>query len=224
MSQRLREPQGSVVLIALLAIVASVVGTIRLTIEAADTSTFSEDVLVSRWVQNVSLPGIDLLVAFLTWAGKPIPLAVLTGMVAVALLARGRLAESILVLPSTFSHVINYALKDVVESPRPSEHHVRVIDQAAGFGFPSGHTMAVVVFCGVIAYLAWRLIDHTHLRFAVWGSAGLAVIGMGFSRIYSGAHWPSDVLGGILWGTFYTILLVLIFHRLKPAERAEQTA
>jgi undecaprenyl-diphosphatase len=145
----------------------------------------------------------------------------LTGLVAVALMSRRRYAEAILVLPATGTHAVNALLKNVIQSPRPTNDHVAIHDHAAGFGFPSGHTMAVVVFCGVVAYLAWRLIERRRYQYAVHTIVALAVIGIGFSRIYSGAHWPTDVLGGYLWGTFYTGALVLLFHRIQP--RAAET-
>jgi undecaprenyl-diphosphatase len=128
--------------------------------------------------------------------------------------------EALLVLPTTFSHAINWFLKAAAESPRPTAQHVRITDPSAGFGFPSGHTMATVVFCGVIIYLAWRVIDHRQLRLAVQALAVAVVLGIGFSRIYSGAHWPSDVLGGIMWGAFYTAIMVVIFHRFRPMPRS----
>jgi undecaprenyl-diphosphatase len=211
-----RQSYGWAGVFTLSAIIASILITIQLSVEAAEQETISADVLVSRWVQKVSLPGQIYLVDFLNWIGRPIPLALLTGLVAITLMSRRRYAEALLVLPTTATHAINAVLKNVIQSPRPTDDHVRIQDHAAGFGFPSGHTMAIVVFCGVVAYLAWRLIEHRRLQYVVHALVALAVVGIGFSRVHSGAHWPSDVLGGYLWGAFYTSVLVLIFHRMQP--------
>lgn len=216
MIRSLRQSYGLAGLLTLCVIVASIVLTFQLSVEAAEEETVSGDVLVSTWVQRATIPGIDYLVEFLNWVGRPIPLALLTGLVAIGLMSRRRYAEAILILPATGTHAVNAILKNVIQSPRPGNEHVTIHDQAAGFGFPSGHTMAVVVFCGVVAYLAWRLIERRRYQYAVHACVALAVIGIGFSRIYSGAHWPSDVLGGYLWGTFYTGALVLLFHRMQP--------
>jgi undecaprenyl-diphosphatase len=197
-------------------IIASVVLTFRLSVEAAEEETISGDVLVASWVQTMSIPGIEYLVEFLNWIGRPFPLAMLTGIIAVGLMSRRRYAEAILILPATGTHAVNAVLKNIIQSPRPTTEHVTIHDHAAGFGFPSGHTMAVVVFCGVVAYLAWRLIDRRRYQYAVHAVVALAIVGIGFSRIYSGAHWPSDVLGGYLWGAFYTGAIVVLFHRVRP--------
>lgn len=216
MIRSLRQSYGLAGLLTLLVIIVSIVLTFQLSVEAAEEETMSGDVLVSTWVQQASVPGVEYLVDSLNWIGRPIPLALVTGLVAIGLMSRRRYAEAILVLPATGTHAVNAILKNVIQSPRPTDGQVRIQDQAAGFGFPSGHTMAVVVFCGVIAYLAWRLIERRRYQYAVHAIAVLAIVGIGFSRIYSGAHWPSDVLGGYLWGAFYTSLMVLFFHRMQP--------
>lgn len=216
MIRTLRQSYGLAGLLTLFVIIVSIVLTFQLSVEAAEEETMSGDVLVSTWVQQASVPGVEYLVDSLNWIGRPIPLALLTGLVAIGLMSRRRYAEAILVLPATGTHAVNAILKNVIQSPRPTDEQVRIQDQAAGFGFPSGHTMAVVVFCGVIAYLAWRLIERRRYQYAVHAIVVLAIVGIGFSRIYSGAHWPSDVLGGYLWGAFYTSLMVLFFHRMQP--------
>ncbi|MEX2314374.1 MAG: phosphatase PAP2 family protein [Thermomicrobiales bacterium] len=216
MIQRLRRSYGLAGLLTLLFIITSIVVTVQLSVEAAEEETISGDVMVSGWVQRATVPGVGYVVEFLNDIGRPIPLALITGIVASGLLSRGRYAEAILILPATGTHAVNALLKNVIQSPRPTDGHVRIQDHAAGFGFPSGHTMAVVVVFGVIAYLAWRLIDHRQLQYAIHAVVVVAIVGIGFSRIYSGAHWPTDVLGGYLWGAFYAGILVLLFHRLRP--------
>lgn len=216
MLRSLRQSFGLAGLLTLFVMLTSVFITLQLSVEAAEEETIPGDVLISTWVQGASIPGVEYLVELLNWIGRPFPLALLTGVVAVGLMSRRRYVEAILVLPTMATHAFNALLKNVIQRPRPTGEQVRIQDQAAGFGFPSGQTMAVVVFCGVIVYLAWRLIEHRRLRYCVHALVALVITGIGFSRIYSGAHWPSDVLGGYLWGIFYTGLLVLFLHRLQP--------
>jgi undecaprenyl-diphosphatase len=183
-----------------------------LTIWASRIGTIPVDLTFAAWVQSVSVPGVDLLVTALNWLGRPLTLIVLTAGLGLVLLVRRRFAETVLLASTALVNVVNYLLKAAAASPRPTADEVRVIDHATGFGFPSGHTMALTVFCGVIVYLAWRLLDQRAVRFAALAAALVIVLGVGFSRIYSGAHWPTDVLGAYLWSAVYITALVTAYR------------
>lgn len=95
--------------------------------------------------------------------------------------------------------VAQAGLKQVVDRPRPDAELVR-----AGFSspsFPAGHVMSPVVVYGALVYLClvmgcwsrwWRLVA------VCWAMALLATTGL--ANVYLGVHWPTDVLGGYLWG------------------------
>ncbi|MGE3872427.1 MAG: VTT domain-containing protein [Parvibaculaceae bacterium] len=67
------------------------------------------------------------------------------------------------------------------------------------FSFPSGHTTFATVTLGVLAVLASHGL-RSWGKAVVFAAAGIAVIAIAYSRIYLGAHWMSDVLGGFLFG------------------------
>lgn len=67
------------------------------------------------------------------------------------------------------------------------------------FSFPSGHTTFATVTLGVFAVLASHGL-RSWGKAVVFAAVGIAVIAVAYSRIYLGAHWMSDVLGGFLFG------------------------
>lgn len=203
---------GALFAMSVVLLAAILLAAIILTDEAAGGNVLRDDLVVASWVQAVTVPGVGRTVGLLNWLGSTWPLAGLTATIALALAARRRWAEALLVLPALAVYAVNWLLKDVARSPRPTEDYVRISDPSAGFGFPSGHTMAMVVVAGLLIYVAWRVIERPLVRMGVQASVVVLAVGMGFSRIYSGAHWPSDVLGGVLWGTLYTALIVVAFH------------
>jgi undecaprenyl-diphosphatase len=68
------------------------------------------------------------------------------------------------------------------------------------FSFPSGHTTFATVTLGVLAVLASHGL-RSWGKAVVFAAAGIAVVAIAYSRIYLGAHWMSDVLGGFLFGS-----------------------
>ncbi|MDR6093417.1 VTT domain-containing protein [Stenotrophomonas sp. SORGH_AS_0321] len=89
---------------------------------------------------------------------------------------------------------------------------VRPPDASSGFGFPSvSVTMATITF-GFFAVLIARELPG---RTRVWPYlvSGFVVSLIGFSRIYLGAHWLSDVIGGMLFGLFWLLVLGIAYRR-----------
>lgn len=75
------------------------------------------------------------------------------------------------------------------------------VDSAHYAAFPSGHAMTAAIVCGA---LLWLFLRRTAAgpawRGAAWAVAVASVAGVGFTRVYLGVHWPSDVVGGWLLG------------------------
>lgn len=107
---------------------------------------------------------------------------------------------------------LNSLLKDWIAQPRPFQMDERVLsDGEHGYGLPSGHAQLVVVFWGVLA--AWVQ------RRWFWVLSVLIMFLMGFSRVYLGVHFPSDIIGGWLIGAV-TLLLYFQVRTLIEAKLA----
>jgi len=104
------------------------------------------------------------------------------------------------------SMAFNCLLKDLFHTPRPiAQPGVRTIyfSSAPGDSFPSGHSQGAATFYTYV-WQRWR-------QQKAWLGIGIIMIlGIGFSRLYLGLHWPGDVLGGYLIGA----LMVLGFEWL----------
>lgn len=148
----------------------------------------------------VSHPGWTALNLALTdWLWGPLTMRLATVAAAAVLLVRGyrRLAGWALV-----SGAVGLALEQGVKAGvgRPRPHWAHPVDSAALASFPSGHSLAAAAAC---VTLLW-LLRLRGLRGGWWAPAAAAgavsVLGVGFTRLYLGVHWPSDVVAGWLLG------------------------
>jgi undecaprenyl-diphosphatase len=99
-------------------------------------------------------------------------------------------------------------VKGVVGRHRPPVHYM--IGRYPPGSFPSGHTTQSLVVYGLIALLLMRT-HPTWPRLWPLLGAGSLVLLIGTSRIYLGAHWLTDVAGGIVLGSFWIIILHALF-------------
>ena len=142
----------------------------------------------------------------------PVVLGLVSGL-ALALFAVGRRADAVTVGTSLLLMGAGQALKPIVGRVRP-EHMIAGV-QSSSFGFPSGHSVYAFIFGGVLIYLAGGLIRNTLVRRIVQAAIGLWVVAMGTSRVYLGVHWPSDVIGGFMFGAVALTLIITLRNTLN---------
>jgi undecaprenyl-diphosphatase len=94
--------------------------------------------------------------------------------------------------------VLHIALKALVRHHRPVGISPKLTD-AGWYSFPSGHTMLAVIIFGLGAVLVSRPAPRL-VRILAVACATLLVVLVGVSRVYLGAHWPSDVVGAVFAG------------------------
>jgi len=115
--------------------------------------------------------------------------------------------------------VLTLGLKTLIDRPRPDV--VEHLTYVATSSFPSGHsTMSAVVFL-TLGSLLTRLLPHRWLRFYVLAVAILLTLLVGFTRIYLGVHYPSDVLAGWTAGLVWATLCWLVARAMQRRGRIE---
>lgn len=126
---------------------------------------------------------------------------------------------AMMILAAVGESGLNELLKRLFHRVRPEPIYYHL-----GYSFPSGHAMSSMVVYGALAYLVAGGVPQKW-RIVVWATAMLMILLVGFSRIYLGAHYFSDVLGGYLAGAIWLwgcITAHQLFERRRSLRRAKQ--
>lgn len=177
---------------------------------AAAHDTFPGDIWLTQRLQDADGEAIDHL---LRWGSRLVEWPY-WGVVALAgslyaLWAAGPPIAPVIVL-GLIARFLNNMLKDIVERPRPSSEQVHVDGVLSTSSFPSGHAYNAVILYGLIFFVATEFIPSKWIRRAVQAACVAVTIWTCIDRVYSGYHWPSDVVGGYLSGIVILGLLVLL--------------
>jgi undecaprenyl-diphosphatase len=97
-------------------------------------------------------------------------------------------------------------IKVVIQRPRPQFSQVFEI---GGFAFPSGHATTSTIVFASLAYVLSRS-ESWRVAVWIWAASGFAAFLIGFSRLYLGVHWPTDVIGGWVLGLLWVATGVVI--------------
>lgn len=105
---------------------------------------------------------------------------------------------------------ISQLLKFIFRRPRPNSLFLM---NASGFSYPSGHTMVSFAFYVYLLYLLCKKINNKLVKILLIIVTTTLLILIGFSRIYLGVHYFSDVLGGLLLGIIYILIFIKISNK-----------
>jgi len=182
------------------------------------------DLRVTRDLQKKKSPLLEPVMEGFTISGSPMVIPVLGGTVAIILWRSALPRAAGFVVFSLVAIPITIGMKTFWDRERPDARIVNVAVRTAGTSFPSGHAMGATAFYGALAALAWIHLDPRRKRLPLTLSLTSMPMFIGISRIYLGAHWLSDVVGGWAMGTFILLPLVRWYLVGIPAEVATQAA
>ena len=171
------------------------------------------DMQVLYTLVSIRTPGMTACMRLVTTFGEwyiVIPLAA----IAVTILAkqRFRLEATELAYTVLGTTVAVLIIKELVARPRPPQAFRLV--QEIGYSFPSWHASMAVAFWGYLSFLAMRQVRHEWGRIILALFCAALALTIGFSRLYLGIHYFSDVIGGFLLGLVALSLSVHFTRRL----------
>jgi undecaprenyl-diphosphatase len=175
-------------------------------------ATYKLDVASTLALQRWSGPIVDKVMRRLTWLGNSLTVCMFAGGAALAAVYVRDWRAVLFIGLSLLSLPINIVLKNWFDRERPGEKEVKVHPGPRwGFSYPSGHTMGSTAFYGWIAILIYLYTLDPAMRYGLVTLFSAIPLLVGMSRIYMGAHWLSDVVGGVAGGTILLSILAVLY-------------
>ena len=185
---------------------------IALALAAHRVAYFSIDLPLAQAIQSLHSTWLDSAMSAVSWiVYAPQGDVLVIALAGAIVLAGYRWAALMLVLAAAGSSGLYQLASAFVAQPRPAADLVRVTTVLPTSGFPSGHVTTVTAIFGFAAFLAYRALRPSPTKWIPVAVVALTILVMGYSRVYLGAHWPSEVLGGGLLGLQWLAATVRLF-------------
>ncbi|HEV7235103.1 MAG TPA: phosphatase PAP2 family protein [Ktedonobacteraceae bacterium] len=190
-------------------------GAVMLSFIARRTQFFPGDMSITKELQKRHNPLLRKFMIGISEIGFPklaVPITVCIASIFWAL--RFRL-EALFILLTSSSNILNALVKHLIKRPRPTNELVTVVRVINEPSFPSGHVMHYTNFFGLLIYLLATNWHSSRLRNILIATCTSLIVAIGPSRVYLGAHWPSDVMAGYLYGGLWFGGLMTVYLRVK---------
>lgn len=195
-------------------LLALLIAAVALSVAAHGNGHLPGDVAIQRFVQRADGDLADQIARLGNVVGSSRFHVVLLLPVAAGLFVAGARGAILYWFAAAALRPLNGQLKRIVDSPRPTAADVRVSEHLASLGFPSGHAMGTTLMVGGLLLAARPMLATARARTLAVGVAIVVMLWVGFARVYVGAHWPSDVVGGYLWGGVLLLALREVGERI----------
>ena len=172
------------------------------------------DNTVATSIQNISFPTLTSIMIFVSSFGDGLFALIVFLVFVLGFIFEGYKKEAYFSLLVWLGPALSFAAKNLITRPRPELNLTPGYSLPTDYSFPSSHATFYAVFFGLMIFYA--LVAQNLKKYE---RAALLVVGIplvlliGFSRVYVGVHWPTDVIAGYLLG--FSLLVLLIFAYLR---------
>jgi undecaprenyl-diphosphatase len=174
---------------------------------------FTIDLMLTRGLQSITAPWFAGLMWLISWPGyMPQSIVILLVMVLGIWALRARWVAVCALLAAVGAWAVGDVVKFIVQRPRPTADLVQIAQHLNSYSFPSGHVTQYTALCGFLLFLTFAILKPSFGRGLLVVLLGLLILLIGPSRMYLGAHWASDVVGGYLLGSLWLIVTVWVYR------------
>lgn len=169
------------------------------------------DLRIINLVSHFRTPKLNQIMLFFTYLakGEIITVAVIFSLIILFLIRKWSYFNSLLIFVLG-GELFVWIIKNIIERPRPPLAEALVIENS--YSFPSGHSFIAIAFYGLITFFLFETFKRKWLKAITLILGLILVVLIGASRIYLGAHWPSDVLASYASGLAWLSIIITVTH------------
>lgn len=163
---------------------------------------------VNSYFLNFSSIAFTQFFSILSILSDPISILAISLVFALGFLVKSRKKEAFFIsVGAVLGECLVFLSKEIIGRVRPENLY------ESNFSFPSGHAvMAMIFFCSLI-YLSFRNMKSKRGKYSVLTCSCFLIALIDFGRIYLGAHWLSDIIGGFFLGGFVFLFVLFFYER-----------
>jgi membrane-associated phospholipid phosphatase len=187
---------------------------IGLTIFVLDVPISSFDLNVTREIQEPRAWDLTFMMTLISVFGDGVVAVVSVFIASLLFFLTYRRREAYFTLAVILPDLFNMLMKLLIHRPRPTLENAKIFLTFTQTGFPSGHVVHYVVFFGFL--LTVMIVDKSiplFTRMSVGILSAFLILTVSISRIYLGAHWATDVIGGYLFGSVFLGIILRYYFK-----------
>jgi membrane-associated phospholipid phosphatase len=170
------------------------------------------DIQLSEYIYTLRTPILTKIMIFTSYLGGNFIVFVVL-FTTLALIFNKKYHEAkLFVFVILLGEIFDLVLKQLIARPRPL---ISPLVQETSYSFPSGHSMGSVIVYLLLAYGLYYFTRNKVVASAGFLAAFVLIGLIGFSRVYLGVHYPSDVFGGYIIG-FWWLATLLLLDSIRP--------
>ena len=169
------------------------------------------DIQFSQSVYMLRTPILTTIMETITEFGSSGSLIIASLLVIILLVKKHQKEAVVFCIALIIGAILNSSFKLMIQRQRPQVSPLIVEDS---YSFPSGHAMNSSIFYGLISYFSYHFFRNKKISIVITLVSAFMVLLIGFSRIYLGVHFLSDVVAGYLIGFWWFVTILLIDHTM----------
>ena len=170
---------------------------------------YSDGIIYDFVYEYVISDGMTPFIKFITWFGSVFGIIVV-GLISIFIIKDKKINISFVVC-LILGVIINNVIKIIFARARPDINPLMIENT---YSFPSGHSMMSMILYGYLIYLIYNYFKSKKYKWLLICVLSILILCIGFSRIYLGVHYVSDVVGGFVLGIAYLILYIDISKKV----------